>query len=271
MKKKEKELNINNEVGEVTEIAFCFDTTGSMRPCIQQVRDEIEAVCEQMTEDIEGLKVAMIAHGDYCDGDNVIDILELTDDKEKIFKFIRETPNTHGGDAPECYELALHVAQTLGWSEAPGKALVMIGDATPHPVDYPGNTQNLDWKEEAKKLNEMGIKIFPLECLGGSYFWEKLAEISGTSLLKLGDFKESSEALMGVAYAAAGEDAFELYSHRLDDKIAKGTVCCSADMVSRNAALRCHAADYTKMRNDAAIDAEIKTTPTAKTDKEIDT
>jgi hypothetical protein len=272
MFKKEKELDINKEVGEVTEIGFVFDSTGSMRPCIAQVRDQIEAVCEQMIEDIPGLKVAMIAHGDYCDGDNCMNVLNLTDEKEKIFKFIREAPDTNGGDAPECYELALHVAQTLGWSDAPGKALVMIGDATPHPVDYPQNTQNLDWEEEAKKLVEMGVKIFPLECLVGSYFWGKLAEISGTSLLKLGNFKESSEAIMGVAYAAAGEMAFGLYESKLSDKIAKGTVCCSADMCSRNALLRSHAVDYTKMRADTAMaDAVVKTETTAKTDEKIDT
>jgi hypothetical protein len=244
---KNEKLDIKEKVGDATEVVFCFDTTGSMSPCIAQVRDQIEATCEQMFEDIEGLKVGLIAHGDYCDGDNVITTLPLTDDQQAIFKFIREAPDTGGGDAPECYELALHVAQTMGWSDAPGKIIVMIGDATPHPPTYAENTQNLDWEVEAQKLADMDVQVFPLMCLSGSSFWPKLAEKFGTPLMKLGKFRESSEALLGAAYAASGD--FDAYEARLSDKIAKGVVtCCSADMETRNSALRSTAKMYAEKR-----------------------
>ena len=113
--------NIKIDIKGATEIAFSFDDTGSMSPAIAQVRSVIEETIERMFADIPGLKVGMIAHGDYCDGKDCIDILKLTDDKNKIYNFIRNTPNTGGGDAPECYELALHEARDLGWTDCCGR------------------------------------------------------------------------------------------------------------------------------------------------------
>jgi len=252
----EKKLDIKEKIGDATEVAFCFDTTGSMSPCIAQVRNQIESTCEQLFQDIEGLKVGMIAHGDYCDGDNVINFLPLTDDQEKIFKFIRETPNTCGGDAPECYELALHIAQQLGWGNAPGKILVMIGDAEPHPPTYSENVQDLNWEEEAEKLAAMDVQVLPLQCLYGSWFWPALAEKFDMPLLNLERFEEASETLMGAAYAASGD--FALYEDRLDDKLARGVVTCSTDMITRNCMLRATAKKYAEKRGTTVGDTEKK-------------
>jgi hypothetical protein len=247
-------LNIKDKIGDATEVGICFDTTGSMQPCIAQVRSEVEKVCEQMFEDIEGLKVGLIAHGDYCDGDNVITVLPLTDDQEQIFKFIREAPDTGGGDAPECYELALHVAQTLGWGDAPGKILIMFGDAEPHPPTYAENTQNLDWEVEAQKLADMDVQVFAIQCLSGSRFWPALAKKFDTPLMNLANFKETSEAVLGAAYAASGD--FDAYEARLDEKIAKGVVACSASMDTRNSALRSTAKMYAKKRGKTTDEPE---------------
>ncbi|NIQ15358.1 MAG: hypothetical protein GTO02_13480, partial [Candidatus Dadabacteria bacterium] len=109
------EVNITNNIPKATEIAFCFDTTGSMSPCIANVRKHIEKTCEELFKEVDGLKVGFISHGDYCDGDNCYNILELTSDQNKIYDFIRNTPDTFGGDQPECYELALNIAKKLGW------------------------------------------------------------------------------------------------------------------------------------------------------------
>lgn len=120
------ELNITEKLPKSTEVAFSWDTTGSMSPCIDNVRKHIEKTCEELFQDIPNLKIGMISHGDYCDGENCYHVLKLTNKKEDIFDFIRNTPNTSGGDQPECYELALNLTKSIGWT---GKGvLVMIGD-----------------------------------------------------------------------------------------------------------------------------------------------
>lgn len=98
-----------------TDIVFSFDTTGSMGSCIADVRRNIERVSTKLFDQIPSLRLAIIAHGDYCDSEDTIRILDFTTDKESIKKFIKNAPNTSGGDYPECYELVLHRARELSW------------------------------------------------------------------------------------------------------------------------------------------------------------
>jgi hypothetical protein len=241
------------DVGETTEFAVSWDTTGSMSPCLQAVRNKIEETIEEMFSNIQGLKVGLIAHGDYCDGDAVITILPLTDDKTKIYNFVRHTPPTGGGDAPECYELALHEARNLGWTEGvdSGRALVLIGDDEPHPPDYELNSDKLDWTSELMALREMGVKVYPLQCLYNpsrimvNQFWSQVAELSGTPLLKLSEFSESDHALKGVAFAAAGEDAYAAYEARA----VNACMHFSAETVTNTEVLRKEAEKFTAARH----------------------
>ena len=239
------------EIKGCTEIAWSYDTTGSMYPCLAQVRSVMEETVEKMFEDIPGLKIGCISHGDYCDGNKVISILKLTDDKAKIYDFIRNSPQTGGGDAEECYELALHEARNLGWTDGidSGRALVLIGDDLPHPPDYPQNKKQLDWATELIALQEMGVKVYPLQCLASSgrpavnQFWSQIAELSGTVLLKLNDFKEAAHNLRGVAYAAAGEEAYALY------EAGSSTMGFSAETAMNTDAMREEAKKFTAARH----------------------
>lgn len=242
------EVNITASIPKATEIAFCFDTTGSMNPCIANVRKHIEKTCEELFKDIEGLKVGLISHGDYCDGKNCYDIQRLTDDQKKIYKFIRETPNTSGGDAPECYELALNLAKGLGWTTTkknPG-ILVMIGDAEPHDVDYPGNKDKLDWRKELEGLKEMGVNVYPLQCLyspsqkANNDFWAAISQICDTPLLKLQDFDEASLAIRSYTHAAGGSARYAAY----EKKLKADGVALSPSMIAMTDALRDETSKY---------------------------
>lgn len=249
----DEKKDVKIDIKGATEICFSWDTTGSMSSCIAQVRSKVEETVEQLFQDIPGLKVGCISHGDYCDGARCIDILKLTADKNKIYKFIRNTPNTGGGDAPECYELALHEARDMGWTEGvdSGRALVLIGDDEPHTPDYPGNTKKLDWANEVIALREIGVKVYPLQCLYSPHrqtvnaFWSQIAELSGSALLKLTDFNESAHNLMGVAYAAAGEDAYAMYEARAVASAAHFT----SETAANTSALREEAKKFTAARH----------------------
>ena len=117
------------------EVVFSFDTTGSMYPCLTQVRKKVKGTVQRLAKEIPGIRIGIIAHGDYCDKNSsyVTKALDLTDDADAISRFVEKVGPTGGGDAPECYELVLKEAQGLSWSKGYTKALVMIGDDVPHP------------------------------------------------------------------------------------------------------------------------------------------
>lgn len=213
----------NNLAGNSSWMAVSFDTTGSMRPAIDQVRQKLRDLVEAMTADIPNMKFAFIAHGDYCDGDNCMQYLDFTEDLEKIMQFINNTPNTSGGDAPECYEYALQVAKNLSWPEQ-GGSVIIIGDDEPHEE----NPNNINWREEVKEMAARNIKVFPMQCLyqksrtQANNFWEEISQLSGTPLLMLDSFADSANVIEGVAYAAASPAAYDFYEAKVSSETEKG-------------------------------------------------
>lgn len=188
-----------------------------------------------MFTDLPTLKIALIAHGDYCDGPRAITLLDFTSDLDVIRRFLSEVPDTSGGDAPECYELAMNQARGLSWPEE-GGTLVMIGDDEPHSTDYPLNTNKLDWKAEVKSLQEQKVKIFAMRCLTRRAFWDDLAKLAQTPLLELtGDFQGSMASLEATAYAGAGTEAYAMYS----GKARVAAMCCMrADLAANTSRLK---------------------------------
>src|SRR5438270_439272 len=134
------------------EVVFSFDTTGSMYPCLTQVRRNVKATVTRLSEEIPGIRIGIIAHGDYCDARTsyVTKRLDLTDDVAAICKFVETVQATGGGDAPECYELVLREARDLAWTAGTNKAFVLIGDDVPHPPAHtPGK---IDWRQALAEL-----------------------------------------------------------------------------------------------------------------------
>jgi hypothetical protein len=105
-------------------------------------------------DEIPGMRIGIIAHGDYCDAGStyVTKKLDLSGDVAGICNFVQNVEPTGGGDAPECYELVLHEAQSLAWTPTNSKTLVLIGDDIPHaPAQTP---KKLNWRQQymASKL-----------------------------------------------------------------------------------------------------------------------
>ena len=220
----------------VADVAFCFDTTGSMSSCIADVRTQLRELIVSISKDIPGLRIAMIAHGDYCDGPNCITVLDFTNNHDAIIEFVNNAPNTGGGDADECYELALNKARNLSWS-GNGGAFVMIGDADPHGVNYPGNTDKLDWRVELKELCSIVSKVYLMKCMrGSSPFWAEAAEMAGTPLLHLDNFEESATTLGAIAYASTGDaNMLRGYARSVANSgVISATMACTFDEIATN-------------------------------------
>ncbi len=186
------------------EVVFSFDTTGSMYPCLTQVRKKVKTSIKRLFKDLPGIKIGVIAHGDYCDKHIYVTKHQALSSKpEPIVKFVEKVKATGGGDYPECYELVLHEARDIKWSTNSKKILVMIGDAVPHPPNQ--NPKKLDWKKEAKALGKAGVRIYAVQALGrkgSTPFYKGMAKLSGGSHLALDQFSAITDLIMAIAYSA---------------------------------------------------------------------
>ncbi|XP_067027065.1 uncharacterized protein [Acropora muricata] len=207
-----------SEGADEKEIVFSFDTTGSMYPCLTQVRKRVEETVTRLLKEIPGIRIAVFAHGDYQDKGHTYDTtwVDFSSDKKKICDFIKNVSSTCGYDSDECYELVLRqVRERLSWTPKSQRSLVMIGDASPHPPSYHLNTLKIDWRVEAKKLyNEMGVRIYSVQCLnygGSDVFYRKLAELSCGWHLKLDQFASIVDFLTAICYREQGVEYLEAF------------------------------------------------------------
>jgi len=203
-------------VPENIEIVVSFDTTGSMYPCLTQVRREVERMVNRLFDDVPGLKMGIIAHGDYCDKGStyVTKRLDLTGDRRAIGNFVRNVEPTGGGDAPECYELVLNEARSLSWSAGKSKVLVLIGDDVPHGPKEAQNTKHLDWRNELDLLLEAGIHVYGVQALARGHataFYKEIAKKTGGFHLELHQFQNVVELIYAVGYKQVGDTRLQQY------------------------------------------------------------
>jgi len=202
------------------DLAFSFDTTGSMAPCIRQVRRKVSQLVGTLLTEIPDMRIAILAHGDYIDKERILTAMDFSANKRAICEFVNEVEDTYGGDEDEAYEFVLHTARSLSWTSGTNKALVLIGDCLPHtkgrttPDGYPCN---LDWQNEASLLIESGISIYPVQALGRGHatkFYAELAKMSKTPHLRLEQFSEINDLILAVSHARAG--SLERFEKRLE-------------------------------------------------------
>ena len=147
------------------EICFSFDTTGSMNSCINEVKGKVQDMIQRLQADISGIRMAVLAHGDYCDYDTYITKhIDFTTSVADLCSFVKTVDGTYGGDGDECYELVLQEVQSLSWTPGSKRALVVIGDSDPHEPGYSfgGKTYNIDWRKETYNLLTMVRFIFSI-------------------------------------------------------------------------------------------------------------
>jgi hypothetical protein len=200
------------------EVVFSFDTTGSMYPCLTQVRRKIKETVTRLLDEIPGIRIGIIAHGDYCDAGSayVTKHLDLSGDVGTICNFVQNVEPTGGGDAPECYELVLHEAQSLSWTPTNSKTLVLIGDDIPHaPAQTP---KKLNWRQEVDKLAQMGIAVYGIQALNrphATLFYKELAEKSGGFHLNLDQFSYITDFFLAVCYQQSSNEQLQAYEQEV--------------------------------------------------------
>lgn len=207
---------------EEIDVVISFDTTGSMYPCLSQTRREISNMITSLFNDIPNIRIGIIAHGDYCDAHDpyTIIMMDLTDDKKTLVNFVEGVKPTYGGDFPECYELVLREARGFSWRAGKSKVLVMVGDATPHEKSYPGNTDNIDWRNELGLLAEASIQVYAVHALAeyrqcSKKFYQTVADKTGGFYLVLNQFAYMVNMIKAICYKQQGDSYLEQFEAKL--------------------------------------------------------
>ncbi|MEI1377818.1 VWA domain-containing protein [Nostoc sp. UHCC 0926] len=230
------------------EIVFSFDTTGSMYPCLTQVRRKIKNTVTRLIDEIPLIRIGIIAHGDYCDEGStyVTKIFNISGDVDAICDFVQNVAPTGGGDAPECYELVLHESQSLSWSKSATKSLVLIGDDIPHPPAH--NPKKLNWRKELDKLAEAEITVYGVQALNRSHatpFYQELAEKSGGFHINLDQFSYISDLFLAVCYQQSSNEQLQAYEQEVIDqgRMSRGLNKIFNTMMNREATSYYESAD----------------------------
>lgn len=173
------------------DMVIAFDTTGSMSSYIGAVRKHCTDLVPRLLAANPDMRIGIVAFGDYCDMNsdtdfgNAYQVLPLTNNKDRIIEFINNAKNTGGGDGDEFYELVIKkITEETDWREGATKAVLLIADASPHEVGYSYShivrNAQIDWREEAKKAAEKGIKFDTLSIHGTEWYKELSAITNGT-------------------------------------------------------------------------------------------
>lgn len=199
----------------LVDVVFSFDTTGSMASVISSVRSNLTSTVDRLFATVEGIRIGIIVHGDYCDFPNMMWLLEPTKDQEMIKNFIKESPDTSGGDAPECYEMALYAANRIEW-KADVKVLVVIGDAEPHSKGYPlpprvrnhidKHTLDIDWKAEVEVCKENKITVFSCHAQPRPHtlsFYDHISRVTGGYYFPLTQLQAFKDYMVAICLRAA--------------------------------------------------------------------
>lgn len=210
----------SRSVAEGVEVCISFDTTGSMYPCLSQVRRNVKETVQRLLKDIPHIRIALVAHGDYGDeGETyVIKTLNFTSDLQTLIDWVNDVGPTCGYDGEECYELVLRDVQKLAWSPlCTNRSLVLIGDSNPHPLNE-NNPHGIDWKVEAQSLRDRDIRVYAVHALGYDHsrdFYKALARITNGTYLQLSQFSSVVHFLCSICYRQNDLGQVEAYEREI--------------------------------------------------------
>ena len=227
----EEPVDKNQSGPFLCDVVFSFDTTGSMRRVIESVRNNLVSTVDRLFQEVDGIRIGIMAHGDYADYPEMMQKIDLSNDSIKIKNFILHARNTSGADPEENYEFVLNQACEFDW-RAPVKVLVVIGDESPHEKGYcmpqriPGFQSHLhiDWRIETKRLKKQGIIVFSCHALPESAsaetlgFYQHISKETGGYYFPLSELKEFKEYMVGICLKAAdGAETIQLLKQRQED------------------------------------------------------
>lgn len=198
------------------DMVIAFDTTGSMYSYIGDVKKHVTELVPKLLDVNPDMRIGVVAFGDYCDMPKkgvfgkAYQVLPLTDNKDKIINFVKNAKNTSGGDGDEFYELVIKkITEETDWREDATKSVLLIADACPHSVGYSCwdrvNNSQIDWRVEAKKSADQGIKWDTVQIVRGMPWLIKLSEMTNGVSVPFSKSENTTHLVEAASLARGGE------------------------------------------------------------------
>lgn len=225
VKPKVKESTTTSSDGRL-DMVIAFDTTGSMASYIDAVKKHVKELIPKLFKQNPDLRIGIVVFGDYCDMPSkdrfgkAYQVCELTDNENRLIEFITKAQNTSGGDSDEFYELVIKkIVEETNWREGSTKAVLLIADAEPHKVGYSYSDRvvnnQIDWREEAKKAAEKGIKFDTLTINKTGWYKELSSTTNGVSA-PFSTSSKTSQLVEAATLARGGEATKAMYYATMD-------------------------------------------------------
>lgn len=218
--KADSETKTESKAPELTDMVIAFDTTGSMRSYINDVKRHVNTLIPQLFEDNPNLKLSIVAFGDYCDMrtntdfGNAYQVCDLTDNANVLMDFVTSSKDTGGGDYPEFYELVIRkITQETNWRKGSNKSVLFIADAVPHDKRAYQLMQKefIDWEQEAREASKAGVKFDTLRIDKNVGWYKELSSITNGVSLNFQSSGKTNDLVRASALARGGESTVEIF------------------------------------------------------------
>lgn len=140
------------------DLMFVLDCTESMKPHIDEVKNEMLSTLEKMQKQFSSLRVGLVLYKDYYDDFVVKEASVFTKDIKDFSNILKNVEVRGGGDIPEAVYEGLYLGLRESWrlnNKNVIKKIILIGDAPPHTKPR-GRVKKIDVENMASKK---GIEI----------------------------------------------------------------------------------------------------------------
>jgi Mg-chelatase subunit ChlD len=190
------------------DLILAFDTTGSMRPWIQNVREKVDYLSEGLFK-LMDIRIGLIGVGDHCDEQFMIQAHPLTRELADMKRAVHDIRSTSGGDYPEAFECLFKYLNEQPKPERP-TVLVLITDSVPHGMSGEGDAgcpDNVDARAELATLMKRLRSFYLVNCGNheASIRIQKTMVKSENYFLQLTDFRRLTNLVMAVCMDEVGE------------------------------------------------------------------
>jgi hypothetical protein len=150
---------LKKEAGREVDLVICFDTTGSMKPYVDEARKKLISMLEGIIPEFSGFRIGMVLYKDYFD-EYLTKLMPFTRDFAYFQRNLNAIQTRGGGDIPEAVYEAIHEGiEKFTWA-AESRLIVLVGDAPPHPRPRGRITgEMVQQKAEEKKIKISAILL----------------------------------------------------------------------------------------------------------------
>lgn len=225
VKKEEPKKKAKKETTKdvVLDYVIAFDTTGSMRSYIDNVKTYVKELIPKLLSSSKNLKIKVVAFGDYIDMTNYPDdfgiayqTIELTNNEKDLINFINNAKNTSGGDGPEFYALVMNkINNETQWRNDSNRKVLFIADHDNHRIGKTGDgfQNRCNWRTEAESAVELNIQYDTLS-IEGREWYKELSKITNGVYAK---FKNSTQTNHIVEASVYSVTSSFMYNAKVKD------------------------------------------------------